>query len=63
MTRLGSNSRPRHVTDCVGSDVVVDSLFYILPIVCGGSAFGLCFIMHYLVNFLVLQSSWRERES
>ena len=40
-----------------GGSVVVDSLFYVLLIVCGGSVFGLYFIMHYLVSFLVLQSS------
>ena len=33
------------------------------PIVCGGPVFGSCFVMHYLVSFLVLQSSWRGRES
>ena len=26
-------------------------------IVCGGSVFGLCFVMHYFICFLVLQSS------
>ena len=33
---------------------VVDSMFYVPPIVCGGSVFGLYFVMHYLVSFLVL---------
>ena len=70
MTGPGLNSQPRHITDCatwpgVGS-VVVDSLLYVHvhPIICGGYLF-VCFffVMHYLVNFLVLQSSWRERES
>ena len=36
--------------------VVVDSLFNVAPIVNGGSAFGPCFVMQYLVSFLVLQS-------
>ena len=34
---------------------VVDSLFS----VSGGSVFGLCFVVHCLVSFRVLQSSWR----
>ena len=40
-----------------GGSVDVDSLFYVPPIVCGGSVFDLCFGMHYLVSFLVLQFS------
>ena len=32
-----------------------------LPLVCGGSVFGPCFVMHYLVSFMVLGSSWRGR--
>ena len=37
---------------------VVDSLFIAAPIVCGGFVFGhKCFVMQYLVPFLVLQSS------
>ena len=43
--------------------VVVDSFLMFLSFDCGGSVFGPCLIMHYLVFFLVLQSSWRERES
>ena len=35
-----------------GGSVVVDSLFYEPPIVCGGSVFGLCFVMHYFVSSL-----------
>ena len=33
--------------------------FMYLPvsIICGGSVFGFCFVMHYLLTFLVLQSS------
>ena len=34
-----------------------------LQTVCGDSVFGLCFVMYYLVNLLVLQSSWHGRES
>ena len=34
--------------------VVVDSLFYLLLFV-GFLCFGLCFVMHYLVSFIVLQ--------
>ena len=37
--------------------VVLDSLFIEAPIVCGGSLFGPCFVMQYLVSFLALQSS------
>ena len=33
------------------------------PIVCGGSVFGICYVLHYLVSFLVLQSSSRGKES
>ena len=36
--------------------VVADLLFYSSSIDCGGSVFGLCFAMHYIVSFLVLQS-------
>ena len=41
----------------VGSPVVVGSLFIVALIVCGGSMFGSCFVIQYLVYFLVLQSS------
>ena len=41
---------------------VVDSLVYVPAIVCGGSVFGLCFVLHYFVSFLVLKSPWRGRE-
>ena len=34
-----------------------------LPLECGGFVFGLCFIIHCIVSFLVLQSSVREIES
>ena len=40
-----------------GDSAVVYSLFYVPFIVCGGSVFGLCLVTHYLVSFLVLQSS------
>ena len=33
-----------------GSDVVVDSLLIVAPIVCGGSVFGLCFVIQYFVS-------------
>ena len=35
----------------------MNSLFIVAPIVCGGFVFGPCFVMQYLVFFLVLQSS------
>ena len=38
--------------------VVVDSLFRVAPIVCGGSVFCPCFVMQYLMSFLVWQSSY-----
>ena len=38
-------------------------IVYVPPNVCGGSLFGLCFVMHYLVSFLVLQLSWRGRKA
>ena len=40
-----------------GGSVVVDYLFIVAPIVCGGSVFAPCFIMQYFVSFLVLKSS------
>ena len=39
-----------------GGYVVVDLSFYVPPMVCGGSMFGLSFVIHYLMSFLVLQS-------
>ena len=39
-----------------GGSVVVYSLFYVHPIVCGSSVFVLCFVMHYVVSNLVFQS-------
>ena len=39
-----------------GGSVVVDLLFYVPPIACGGSVFGLCFGKHYFMSCLVLQS-------
>ena len=41
----------------VAGSVVVDSLFNVAPIVCWGSMFCHSFVIHYLVYFLVLQSS------
>ena len=35
--------------------VVVDSLFIVAPMVCGGSVFGHCLVIQYLVSFLVVQ--------
>ena len=40
----------------LGGDSVV-SLFNVAPIVCWSSVFCPSFVMHYLVSFLVLQSS------
>ena len=40
-----------------GYVVVVDSLGIHAPIVCGGSVFNSCFVMQYLVSFLVLKPS------
>ena len=37
----------------MGGSVVVDSLFIVTPIVCGGSVFGSCFVIQYFVSFLV----------
>ena len=34
-----------------GGFVIVDSLFIVAPIVRGGSVFGPCFVMQYLVSF------------
>ena len=39
------------------SSVFVYSLFYVPPIASGGSIFGPCFVMHYFMSFVVLQSS------
>ena len=44
-----------------GGFVVVDLLFNTAPIVCGGSVFCPCLVIHYLVSFLDLQSSGRGR--
>ena len=43
------------VTTGCGS-VVAGSLFIVTSIVCWGSLFFWCFVMHYLVSFLGLQS-------
>ena len=40
-----------------GDSVVVNSLFNVTPIICWSSVFCPSFVMHYLVSFLVLQSS------
>ena len=37
--------------------VVVDSLFIVIPILCGCYVFDPSFVMQYLRHFLVLQSS------
>ena len=37
--------------------MVVDLLFYVPKIVCGGSVLVFVFGIHYFVSFLVLQSS------
>ena len=42
--------------------MAVDSVIVVNPIVCVGSMLGLCFVVQYLVSFLVLQSSWWGRE-
>ena len=43
---------------CPFNAVVLLLLIHYVPIiVCGGSVFGLCFVMHYFVSFLALQSS------
>ena len=42
----------------------MDSLFIVVLIVCGFFfVFGTCFVMQYLVSFLVLQLSRRGRET
>ena len=38
----------------VRSVVVVDSLFTVAPIVCGVSVFCPCFVIQYLLSFLVM---------
>ena len=38
------------------SVVVTDSLLIVALIVCGSTVFGLCFVVQYLVSFLVLHS-------
>ena len=43
--------------------VVVDALFSVTAIVCGGFVFGSCFVVHILLPFLVLQLSRWGRES
>ena len=40
-----------------GGSIVVNLLFGVLPIGCGGSVFVFCFVVHYFVSFQVLQSS------
>ena len=40
-----------------GVSAVVDSLFIVTPIVCGGYVFGPCFVVQLLVSSLVLQLS------
>ena len=44
-----------------GGSVVVDSLFFFLPL--WGSVFVPCFVVHCYVSCLVLQSSWWRKES
>ena len=34
-----------------GGHVVVESLFIVVPIICGGSVFGPCFVIQYFVLF------------
>ena len=46
-----------------GGSVVVDSLFNVAPIVCWGTVLCPSSVMHYLLFFLVLQSSSRRIES
>ena len=41
---------------CDGSVVVVDALFIVAPVFSGNFVFVPCFVMQYLVSFLVLQS-------
>ena len=42
--------------------VVVDSLFVVAPIVCVGFVLGPCFVMWFIVSFLVLPSSCCQRK-
>ena len=37
---------------------MVDSFFNVSPVVCVGFVIGPCFVMQYLMSFLVLQSSY-----
>ena len=50
------NSLCRRLAFKGGGSVVVDLLFNVPPIVCGGYLFGF-FCMHYFMSILVLQSS------
>ena len=43
--------------------VVVDSLFIVATIVCGCFVFCPCFVVQYIMSFLVLQSSRWGKES
>ena len=55
-TLLGScNSRVRFSFESKLVIVVVRSLCMVAPIVYGGSVFGPCFIMQYIVSFIDLQ--------
>ena len=39
-----------------GGSVVADSLFIVASIVCWGSTFVRCFVVHFIVSFLGLKS-------
>ena len=58
VTLLGWRSRLKHVLPwnvIVSSDDVGWFTGMYLPLFVGFMCFGLCFVMHYLVSFLVLQ--------
>ena len=57
LTTLVSSIRFKYSLVESSKVVVVDSLFIVAPIVCGGSVFSPSFVMQYFMIFLVSQSS------
>ena len=45
-----------------GGSVVVDLFFVVAPIVCGGSVFGPCFVIHFLCRSGFAVILMRKRE-
>ena len=64
------NSVHKNITEWVpllllwgGGSVFVSSSFIVASIVCRSFVFGSSFVMQYLVPFIALQSSCREKEN